>query len=286
MSVAGDHHYVPQFHLRNWEGDDRRITEWSRVPYSGQLTQRHVAVAGTAYVRGLYSLEHVSPAEVQKIETEVFGQIETKAALALRRLTTEGPDAMSLEDRYWWTRYLQASLLRVPHVVQRMRTEGRRLAREHLSGDDEEFLAAKGSAPERTLLEWAERHAPGTIENTGLRVLVRMLMNERVIDRIIHFDWMVRDVSQSRRPLLIGDDPFERIGDLHKPRCLISIPLTPRHVFFATDAADVVDHIASMSDRRIVNASNVSAASTAKRYVYGEAEGRFIDRYLPRTRGG
>ena len=83
MSVAGDHHYVPQFHLRNWEGDDKQITEWSRVPYSGRLTRRRVAVAGTAYVRGLYSLEHVSPAEVQKIETEVFGQIETKAALAL-----------------------------------------------------------------------------------------------------------------------------------------------------------------------------------------------------------
>jgi hypothetical protein len=103
-------------------------------------------------------------------------------------------------------------------------------------------------------------------------------MDERVIDRIIYLHWIVRDVAQSNRPLLIGDAPFERIGSLYQPRTLISIPLTPAHVFFGTDAADVVNRITAWTDRQVVNSSNVSSVSTAKRYVYGEAESRFIER--------
>ena|SRR6202022_1882024 len=283
VSVEGDDHYVPQFHLRNWEGSDQQITQWGRIAYNGKLVREPVTAAGTAYVPGLYSLEHVRPIEARQIDTKVLQPIEDRAAPVLIKLVTDGPASLSVEDRYWWTRYLQASLLRVPHIVEKMKNEGRQLARNHLARDHDEFLAAKGAAPEKTLLEWAEKHAPARIANTGLRVMVRMLNNEPAIDRIIHLSWVVRDVSGSSRPLLIGDDPFERIGDLYKPRCLISIPLTPTHVFFGTDAQDVVERISKMSDRAVVNASNVSTLSTAKRFAYGEAERTFIDRYLLRT---
>jgi Protein of unknown function (DUF4238) len=283
VSVEGDHHYVPQFHLENWgKGRDRKFTQWGRIAYNGKLVHKDVAAAGTAYEPGLYSLEHVRPTEAQQIETKILHQIEDGAAPVLIKLVTDGPASLSAEDRFSWTRYLQASLLRVPHVVEKMKTEGRQLARNHLARDHAEFLAAKGAAPEKTLLEWAEKHAPARIANTGLRVMVRMLNNERAIERIIHLSWMVRDVSRSSRPLLIGDDPFEPIGDLYKPRCLISIPLTPTHVFFGTDASDVVAYISQMTDRAVVNASNVSTVSTAKRFAYGEAERTFIDRYLLR----
>jgi hypothetical protein len=281
VSVEGDHHYVPQFHLRNWEkGSDRKFTQWGRIAYNGKLVRREVGAVETAYVPGLYSLEHVHPIEAQQIETKILHEIEDRAAPVLIKLVTDGPASLSVEDRFWWTRYLQASLLRVPHVVERMKNEGRQLARNHLAQDHEEFLTAKGAAPEKTLLEWAENHAPARIANTGLRVMVRMLNNERAIERIIHLSWIVRNVSECNRLLLIGDDPFELIGDLYKPRCLISIPLTPTHVFFGTDATEVEEHICKMSNRAVVNASNVSTVSTAKRFAYGEAEHSFIDRYL------
>jgi hypothetical protein len=284
MSSEVDHHYVPQFHLRNWEAGDKKITQWGRIPHNGKLVRQPVSAAGTAYVPGLYSLELVPPEEIQQIETNILGRIEDEAAPVLQKLVAGGGASLTVAERYWWTRYLQASLLRVPHIVERMKIEGRQIVRDHLSQDHEEFLAARGKAKETSLLEWAENNAPASIANSGLRVMARMLHNEEVIDRIIHFEWIVRNVSRSSRPLLIGDDPFERIGDLHKSRCLISIPLTPRHVFFGTDAADVVKRIEQMSDRAVVNASNVSTVSTAKRFAYGNAERSFIDRYLLRNK--
>jgi hypothetical protein len=68
LSVEGDHHYVPQFHLRNWAGKDQQITQWGRIAYNGKLVRGRVTASETAYVPGLYSLEHVRPIEAQQIE--------------------------------------------------------------------------------------------------------------------------------------------------------------------------------------------------------------------------
>src|SRR5258708_18055310 len=90
MSVEGDHHYVPQFHLRNWENKDREITQWGRIAHSGKLVRRPVPAAGTAYSPGLYSLEQVDLAETQQVETKILGQIEDRASPVLRKFVREG----------------------------------------------------------------------------------------------------------------------------------------------------------------------------------------------------
>jgi hypothetical protein len=98
MSTAGNHHYVPQFHLRHWTGPDQKIVRWTRAPHTGALHKRHITIASTTYLPGLYSLEHVDPAEVQRIETEVFGQIESRASPVLKKLVEVGPGTLTVEE--------------------------------------------------------------------------------------------------------------------------------------------------------------------------------------------
>ena len=285
MSKEGDHHYVPQFHLRMWERPDGKIDQWGRIAFNNKLVCTSVTSAATAYVPGLYSLEHVNETEAQQIEKDIFGKIETEARPVLAKLISGGPAKLSERERYWWTIYLNASLLRVPHVVEKIKAGAKELVEKELSQDIPEYDAAKGDAPEATLFEWAANHAPARLANSGLKVLVSLLGIEKAIDRIIHLRWLVRDVSAAPRRLLLGDNPFERVGDLYKPRTLISIPLSPTHVFFGSDAPDIVEHLAKLSAREVVKASNVSTLTTAKKFVYGDAEREFIEQYLPVTAG-
>ncbi|MGL4090698.1 DUF4238 domain-containing protein [Agrobacterium cavarae] len=286
MSKEGDHHYVPQFHLRMWEQPDGKIDQWGRIAFNNKLVCTSVTSAATAYVPGLYSLEHVNETEAQQIEKDIFGKIETEAKPVLAKLISRGAAKLSLRERYWWTIYLNASLLRVPHVVEKVKAGAKELVEKELSQDIPEYDAAKGDAPEATLFEWAAKHAPARLANSGLKVLVSLLSSEKAIDRIIHLHWLVRDVSAAPRRLLLGDNPFERVGDLYKPRTLISIPLSPTHVFFGSDAPDIVEHLAKLPAREVVKASNVSTLSTARKFVYGDAERGFIEQYLPVTAGG
>lgn len=282
LSKERDHHYVPQFHLRMWENADGKINQWGRVAYNGKLVSARVTSAATAYVPGLYALERVNQVEAQQIETQILGKIETEAKPVLEKLISNGPRALSIEDRYWWTVYLIASLLRVPHIVKRVKAEASERIKRDLSQDIPEYTAAKGNAAEDTLYEWALRNAPARVANFGQSVLVRLLGSEKAIDRIIHLHWLVRDVSSASRRLLLGDNPFERVGDLYKPRTTISLPLSPTRLFIASDATDIVEHFARMPARDLVKANNQSSLINAKKFTFGEAERAFIDRYLLR----
>jgi hypothetical protein len=264
-----------------WQRPGGKIDQWGRIPFNKKLVCTAITSAATAYVPGLYSLEHVNETEAQQVERYIFGKIDTEAKPVLAKLINRGPDKLSVRERYWWTIYLNASLLRVPHVVEKVKTGAKERVEKELSQDIPEYDAAKGDAPEGTLFEWAEKHAPARLANSGLKVLVSLIGSERAIDRIIHLRWLVKDVSSAPRRLLLGDNPFERVGDLYKPRTLISIPLSPTHVFFGSDAQDIIEHVEKLPAWEVVRASNVSALSTAKKFVYGDAEREFIDQHLP-----
>lgn len=281
MSKEGDHHYVSQFHLRKWEGSDGKIMRWGRVAYNGNLTRKPVSSAGTAYVRGLYSLQYVLSKESQQIEEKVFGKIETEARPVLEKLIND--QALTSDDRYWWAIYLNASMMRVPHVVQRLKESAERHAVGSLSMNHGEYLAAKGNASEATLMEWVKNNDPGRLANLPMRVLVGMLGKDDAIERFLQLNWIVRDVSTANSRLMIGDDPFRRVGDFFKPRTLISIPLSPTQAFFGTDAPDIVQHILRLAPRELIKASNIEELRAAKRFAYGEGERTFIDNHLLRS---
>ncbi|MDN8716013.1 hypothetical protein Q0M92_14215, partial [Staphylococcus aureus] len=64
------------------------------------------------------------------------------------------------------------------------------------------------------------------------------------------------------------------------PRTLISIPLSPSHVFFGSDAPNIISHISSLPARDVVRASNISTLTTAKKFAYGSAEPNFVEQHL------
>lgn len=284
LSKAGDHHYVPQFHLSMWADQSGKIKQWGRIPYNNKLVCTSVTTAATAYVPGLYSLAHVSDKKAQQIEVELFGKIETAAKPVLDKLISYGPSILSVEERYSWTIYLNASLLRVPHIVEMVTSSAQERIAQDLSRPIPEFDAAKGDRPENTLYEWALNNALARVANSGLKVLVDLIQSEKAIDRIIHLHWLVKHVSTGPRRLLLGDNPFERVGDLYKSRTIISIPLSPTHLFIASDAPDIIDHFARMPARDVVKANNQSSLMNAQRFVYGEAQHKFVDEYLLRSR--
>lgn len=280
MSADGDHHYVPKFHLEKWCRADGLFLQWGRIAYNGNLFCKPVTPAATAYVPGLYLLSHVGPEEAQKVENLVFGKIDNEAAKILPKLIARGPNSLTDEERYWWTVYLNASLFRVPHIVERIKAGAKERLETILTEAQSEYEAIKRNATEASLLEWANNHAPDRIANSGMKILVRLVNGERAIDRIINFYWNVVDVSRAPRRLMLGDNPFLRVGDLYKPRTVISIPLSPTHIFFGSDALDIVEHFAALPARELVKRCNIDVLTTAQKFAYGEAEREFVDRHL------
>lgn len=280
-----DHHHLPRFHLAKWSDANGQVVRWGRVRETGKITRRLLAPDATAYVPDLYALQDVPKEKVHAVEQKVFGTIDGRAAQILDLLIERGATALDYESRQFWALYLNASVARVPHNVSAISKQARELLVKILSEPDEAFNAAKGDAPEATLLEWVENHAPAQLSNSGMMALTSFLGLKRPIERLLSFECFVRDVGGSSRSLLIGDEPFGRVGDLYQSNCLVRIPLSPGRAFFATNSRRIAESIKAMSDRKVVNASNITSVSSAKKFVYGEAEETFIDRYLLKEQG-
>ncbi len=54
------HHYIPQFYLRPWLGEDRKLEEFGRVPPTNQIRSRRRGTNSTGYEDDLYEIPGVT----------------------------------------------------------------------------------------------------------------------------------------------------------------------------------------------------------------------------------
>lgn len=283
MSKEGDHHYIAQFQLRQWaDPATGKLVRWGRVAFNGKLTRKEVTSAQTGYKPGLYALTHVPPEEAQRIETEVFQPLESEGAMLLERLISSGPSRLPRNERLAWAHYVNASVVRVPHLVDSFEKDMQALLQKELVLPSPEFDQAAEKGGASTLLEWGLKYKPDMYYNSGKLMIERLIKHKRPIDRLVSMPWVVRHVEESDRPLMISDNPVQRFGSLFSDDGLVMLPLTPRHLFVAVGHEKYTDAVKKVSARRLVGICNGATLRSAREFAYGIAEETFVERNLLR----
>ena len=171
MNEPKKHHFVPVFYLKNWCDRDGMVA-FSMRHADGSILQSRVKPTETAFENRLYSYEKVPVAQRQELEKNFFGkEVDDKAAPVLAKLCEGDVTDLSAEERNYWTRFLIASRLRVPEIVNDIRKAGPAELRRSLTEDHDEYLAIKGDDDAQTLLEWTEREFVGLTDNFGMMIL-------------------------------------------------------------------------------------------------------------------
>ena len=108
MSKEPDHHYIPEFYLKEWaDPQTHQLIEFCRR-YGDVVVPRPTAPAGTGYVPGLYKDRKAPKGEEYIIETKLMGEIDHWAAKALQQFKTLGslPGALECHEALGWCRFL------------------------------------------------------------------------------------------------------------------------------------------------------------------------------------
>jgi len=283
MSEPKKHHFVPVFYLKKWCGPDGKVP-FSMRQNDGSIRQGRVNPTATAFENRLYSYEKVPVKQRQELEKSFFGpKVDDKAAPVLAKLCGGNVTDLSIEDRIHWTRFLIASRLRVPEIVNDLRKSGAEELRRSLTEDHEEYLAIKEDDDASTLLEWTERNFVGLTDNFGLTILPGVITDPEHTKLIAGMHWWLEDVSEANVELLTSDRPLWVSTGLKKPNCLLALPLSPTRIFFASHKRSYQRTLKSIGANRLARRCNESLASQASRFVYGTAEASFIDRRLGRN---
>ncbi len=144
-----DHHYVPQFYLKQWADPDGRIPHYRWL--SGRAICSRLAPRSTAFEPDLYALDHRPPEERHQVETDFFSKLDSRAAIIHARLMRRERFTFTAEERMDWAIFLAAANARTPDMIAYLKRMATEALREKLNENPEEVEERLGYNPPFTL---------------------------------------------------------------------------------------------------------------------------------------
>ena len=231
-----DHHYVPQFLLRQW------ATGGKFTAYRWLDAAQKVVVNTNAGVRSACQIPDLNaylgvPTDQQHYpETGYFTPaVDTPAASALQVLLSDGVSELSPRQRTDWARFLVSFGVRTPEALRAMGPDETRKAfdlMEKLASGPPE-MEARASAILKANMDKLERNFP-------LNAAIDISSDPAKLSQVAGMTWWLR--RWDRPALLIGDRPllaYPRMPypcgiALNNPSCLIVLPIAPDTAFLAS----------------------------------------------------
>jgi hypothetical protein len=271
MSEPDKHHYVPIFYLKKWASPDGRIVRYYR-PFRDVVADR-IAPKNTGYESGLYRLDGYPSEQANAIEKTFMAQVvDEPAARALQALLAGDLANLAPELRQAWTRFVMSLIARNPTRVGQISIGGVETLRQSLMQSPEEYEAVRGPDDPPTLLEWVEQNAPALLENFGKQVLPGVITHKPTGDAIIQMKWSVVRIPADAIDMLTCDRPVYLSHGVMDENCIIALPISPRHIFFATRKPSLFDGFTVQKFKAMTASLNGLLIEQAERYVYGASD--------------
>jgi hypothetical protein len=263
-----DHHYVPQFYLRQWADPDGRIPSYRWL--GNRAVFSHIKSSkGTGYETDLYAQEHVASEDRHKVETGFFKVLDDKAAQIHARLIRREPFIFTAEERMDWSIFLAAANARTPDIVRNLKTELTAALRDKLEDQPERVEQELGYKPNFTLAEWAEKNAPAQLSNFYLSMLLKFIVREDVIQRYMDMEWTVHEPRSRHKEFLTCDRPLWYHRRPEHPQFTVMMTLSPQTVFIASSSPEQAQRFINVVPMRLTRLVNESVFNKARERVYG-----------------
>jgi hypothetical protein len=276
VSKLGKHHYIPVFYLKQWAGSDGRVCEFSK-PYD-RVKPKRVHPDGTAYVHGLNTIPGLPAHEADFLESYFFRLTDNFAAMALRILLS-GDEILdfSQDVKSGWSRFITSLMMRNPESVARSMAAAEALYRQSRDELYADYLQHRKMTDPLTYEEYAAQNSPNPAGRGGAILLQKVIDNPEIGKHINNMRWIVLKAHSPKFTLLTSDRPVVMTNGMK------DVPISPWHVFIATDNAKTERFIESVFARgQMIQQVNERLALQARKYVYGmsDAQLTFVSRRL------
>lgn len=270
------HHHVPVFYLRRWCDPDGRLRVMRRVG-NGELREMRQRPEEVGFEKHLWSLSSPLDGDRQPIERDFFAPLDNKAAIIANKMIA-GHRRLNEAETLAWAEFLASLHIRVPERVHRVRREVPEQLRAYLDGPDPDFDRLRGDHPAQNLREFSEMELPHVMVDAGVRLLPQIIEGGKAVSDIAALSWGLRSFQDTTHTLLTSDAPLLLLAPLRADNCLIVLPLSPRHVFFAARRPDIVGRLKRAVPSDLVRRTNETIVTSARSFIVGDCDIRFVRR--------
>jgi hypothetical protein len=269
-----NHHFVPQFLLRNWIDNNGNLRCWQR---RGGLVESFLSTPKKVMrVNHLYKAKNVR--DGAKYE-KVFSAIEAAASRALSKMLAPGKIYLDDDEMRAWAIFLLAQRARTPDKISWAKQKAREVFNDILGKQDPEFDLVKSDHKFKTMLDYITEHHPDITDNFHLDATIKIIHRKENLQKLSKMKWFVR--KSYGRPIILSDNPLMLTGSLHQGECVIALPISPSAVFFATTNTELKKLIEVEDENSAASRINHAQAVQSHRLVIGEIEPRFLQKRMP-----
>lgn len=268
MSNPIKHHYVPQWHLRQWISEDNKLQSYFRLE-NGILSSRRYSTKSLAFETNLYTWASPNRPEEQQLEKEFFQKLDSNAAEVANKLRQNTKIELSHKYRDHWAQYLTACLIRLPKELSNIK----KISKESDLDKLEELSIGKNSNYDKNnWQDFIRTHFPGFFEDRGLEFIVDYIQNGELNDFWLSLPWRVMQIKGSEYQLLTSDKPFITRGISQIEKGILALyPLSPYYIFYATNYT-FFDLLLSSKPDFITLWSNNLQIKEARRFLIAKDE--------------
>lgn len=258
------HHYLPEFYLKQWTGDDGRLVRYAAVPNG--LHVRRVFPSQVGFEVDLYRRpgELEDEVKAQSLETQFFQPLDQDAADALTMLLSPAPWHWDERNRSGWTRFLRSLHHRTPEHMSATLSKLKDLREEAFENLKGKYLA-NGDEPKLELFEilrekWKEKEDDLAL----VRLLPKIIENQNIGDAINNAFWRVFQIGSDAFPFMTSDNPII-FRPLKLPGGHIALPISPSKLFAAALQEETLDLIGSMTSKALARQVNQTVIERARK---------------------
>ena len=283
-----DHHYIPQFYLRPWTGEDGLVCVFSR-PHV-RLEARRRPPRATGFERHLYTVSGLPPGQRSILEDEFFRNTDQAAYDALRFMLANQDGAADMPPRLrsGWSRFMLSLMHRSPERVTLLKEKCRiglieRLAEIEPIYDEIRFPS---DPPTFEALKASLQH---DVEHKTWAVLLQDVIDSPTVGKFLNaMRWSIVTIQNPVHTLLTSDRPIYMTNGLDHPEAQIILPVGPAELFVAVNTAEMEDALRRSDPRALMRQMNHKVTTQARRYVYDgdDRQLRFVDNRLGHQRKG
>lgn len=251
-----NHHYVPQFYLKNWaSGSDHKFEyfQWK----NRTLVNSRISPKGTAYEVNLYSMEEVLLEKKQEIEKFINAEIDAPASSTLNKIFQDGVQGLSAEEKYHWAKFLVSLRVRHPKSIETAKMDGRNMFLDILTNSEAEYQALRGAQDPPTFIDFCNQIDPALTPNMGILAISKWMIDTKMINIILNMYWWVMNASGEEIDFLTSNIPCIYTTGLGDPNCIMGLPISPTTLFLASNNPDFERQISAHPKREVIYRTNI-----------------------------
>lgn len=277
------HHYNPVFYLKQWADDDGRLCEFSR-PFD-TVKPKRTHPDGTGYVRGLYTIPGVAADRQDDLETKYLRLVDDYAsqALTILRDVRSNPPVLPDHMRLAWSRFLYTMMLRNPEYLAQLKDSLPTYLSGIVDAVRDDYANLKTPNHPETFEQFRQEFLANSFLMSPLRLFPDLVRKNKAVAHICNeMTWSTIRFDDPAHTLLTSDRPIVMTNGLVTPGAHIAMPISPWHLFLATNSLETREYYASLSSKELIRSVNNKVAEQSRKYVYGrdDRQLRFVSARL------